>query len=92
MTETNAIGTRQARFAVASVGAADSLCLAAAPTFAIMALLTGVLDGPQDMLCAAMSGASPLNGMDLMYMLMSAFHAGPWLKLIARWRSGAPQA
>jgi hypothetical protein len=23
-----------------------------------------------------------------MYMLMSAFHSGPWLKLISNWRSG----
>ena len=36
-----------------ALGAADWLCLAAAPTFAIMALLTGVLGGgPPDMLCA----------------------------------------
>ena len=57
---------------------ADWLSLAAAPTFAIMALLTGVLGG--DMLCSA---ASPLSGMVPMYALMSAFHSAPWLKLIA---------
>src|SRR5262245_60861011 len=51
--------------APAALGAGDWLCLAAAPTFAIMALLTGVLGGgPQDMLCAA---ASPLSGMIPMY-------------------------
>lgn len=65
-------------------GAADWLCLAAAPTFAIMALLTGILGGgPPDMLCAAAPEASPLSGMVPMYLLMSAFHAAPWLKLIA---------
>ena len=71
-------------FAAAAFGAADCVCLAAAPTFAIMALLTGVLGGsPQDMLCAAAHDASPLSGMVPMYMLMSAFHSGPWLKLIS---------
>ena len=70
-------------------GAAGWICLAAAPTFAIMALLTGVLGGgAQDMLCAAAHDASPLSGMVPMYMLMSAFHSGPWLKLISNWRSG----
>jgi hypothetical protein len=69
----------------AARGAADWLSLAAAPTFAIMALLTGVLGGgPLDMLCSA----SPLSGMVTMYLLMSAFHSAPWLKLIARRRSG----
>ena len=73
----------------AALGAADWLCLAAAPTFAIMALLTGVLGGPLDMLCSAAQDASPLSGMVLMYILMSAFHAAPWLKLISSRRSGA---
>jgi hypothetical protein len=64
---------------------ADWLSLAAAPTFAMMALLTGVLGG--DMLCSA-AAASPLGGMAAMYLLMSAFHASPWLKLIANRRRG----
>jgi hypothetical protein len=67
--------------------AADWLYLAAAPTFAIMALLTGWLGGP-DALCS-IAGASPLGGMMPMYLLMSAFHLAPWLKLIAGRRSGA---
>ena len=76
--------------APAARGPADWVCLAAAPTFAIMALLTAILgDGPQDMLCAAAHDASPLSGMIPMYMLMSAFHSAPWLKLISNWRSGA---
>jgi hypothetical protein len=67
-----------------ALGAADWLCLAAAPTFAIMALLTGVLgDGPPDMLCSAPQDASPLSGMVPMYLLMSAFHSAPWLKLVS---------
>jgi hypothetical protein len=69
--------------------AADWLYLAAAPTFAIMALLTGVLGGgPADALCS-IAGMSPLAGMMPMYLLMSAFHLAPWLKLIAGRRSGA---
>ena len=65
-------------------GAADWLCLAVAPTFAIMALLTGMSDGASDMLCVGASEMSPLGGMVPMYLLMSAFHSAPWLKLIAR--------
>jgi hypothetical protein len=41
-----------------------------------------------DMLCSAAHGASPLNGMVLMYGLMSVFHSTPWLKLIAHRRRG----
>ena len=69
-------------------GAADWLSLAAAPTFAFMALLTAVPGGgPLDMLCAAMPGASPFSGMVPMYLLMSAFHLAPWLRLIAQRRT-----
>ena len=72
---------------VTAIGAADFLYLAAAPTFAIMALLTGVLGGGSpDALCSTAS-ASPLSGMVPMYLLMSAFHSAPWLKLISRRRS-----
>jgi hypothetical protein len=74
----------------AALSAADWLCLAAAPTFAVMALLTGVLDsGLPDMLCVGAPDASPLSGMVPMYVLMSVFHSAPWLKLIASRRSGA---
>jgi len=69
-----------------AIGAADFLYLAAAPTFALMALLTSVLGGGSpDALC---SGASPLSGMVPMYLLMSAFHLAPWLKLISNRRNG----
>ena len=40
------------------------------------------------MLCSAAHGM-PLGGMVPMYLLMSAFHLAPWLRLIANWRSGA---
>jgi hypothetical protein len=75
----------------AVAGAVEILSLAAAPTFAGMALLTGALDaGAPVMLCsAAAQHASPLNGMFVMYLLMSAFHSPPWLKLIFSHRSAA---
>ena len=66
----------------AGLGAADWLGLAAAPTFALMALLTYVLGGDADMMCSAAQSVSPLSGMVPMYLLMSAFHSAPWLKLI----------
>ena len=63
--------------------AAGFLQLAAAPTFALMALLTGVFGtGTPDLLCS-MAGTPSLGGMVPMYLLMSAFHSAPWLHLIA---------
>jgi hypothetical protein len=65
----------------------DGLRFAATPTFAFMALLTAVL-GPGSMaMCSA--GPAALSGMVPMYLLMSAFHAAPWLKLMANWRGDA---
>ncbi|OWK25449.1 hypothetical protein AJ87_10135 [Rhizobium yanglingense] len=72
---------------LAALGAADWLSLAAAPTFAVMALLTTVFGGTE-MICSAVSHTSPLTGMVPMYLLMSAFHLAPWLKLISSLRSG----
>lgn len=74
---------------------ADWLTFAAAPTFALMAVVTGILDsGAHQMACSAAMHMSPLSGMVLMYVLMSGFHLTPWLKLISRcakrWR-GHPQ-
>jgi hypothetical protein len=58
------------------------LSLAAAPAFAIMALLAGAPGGgAADMLCSA-AHTSPLSGMVPMYLLMSAFHSAPWLRLL----------
>ena len=64
----------------ATLGVADWLCLAAAPTFALMALLTYIFSGDAAMLCM---GSSPLTGMAAMYLLMSAFHLAPWLRVIS---------
>jgi hypothetical protein len=76
---------------VAAFCAVGWLGLAAAPTFVIMALLTGVLEGRQpDILCAGMQHPSPLGGMVPMYLLMSAFHVAPWLKLISRFAKRHP--
>ena len=71
----------------AALGAAGWLGLAAAPTFAVMALLTCMSSGSADMMCSAAQGVSPVSGMVPMYVLMSAFHSTPWLKLISRRRS-----
>jgi hypothetical protein len=61
------------------------LCLAAAPTFAVMALLTSLQSsGQPDIVCSAMHDGSLLGGMVPMYVLMAAFHLSPWLKLISR--------
>jgi hypothetical protein len=78
--------------AVAAFSIAKWLGLAATPTFAIMALLTGVADGDaSSILCAPAHDAIPLSGMTMMYLLMSAFHSAPWLKLISSRRSGISQ-
>lgn len=61
------------------------LGLAAAPTFATLALLNR--SAGADPLC--LHAAFPFGGMDLMYGLMAVFHLGPWLRLAAfnrRWR------
>ena len=73
---------------LASRGAARWLRLAAAPTFAVMALASASPGGQgMGMLCPV--PLSALGGMVPMYLLMSAFHSAPWLKLIARRRGGA---
>ncbi len=66
----------------AAPGVAKWLGLAAAPTFAIMALWNAFFTGQPDMLCTAMQDLSPAGGMTIMYLLMSVFHLSPWLKLI----------
>ena len=67
----------------AASGIARTLGLAAAPTFALMALGAAFAGGTPDVLCMAMQHASPFDGMTAMYLLMSAFHLTPWLRLIS---------
>lgn len=71
--------------------AAEWLGLAAAPTFAAMAAATALGGGgTADMLCLpgeAPPLPGPLSGMTTMYLLMSAFHAAPWLRRVGGlWR------
>ena len=73
-------GRLAARFGGYGQTAARWLSLAAAPTFAIMAVIAAV--APADMLCAEMQGPFSLQGMVPMYALMSAFHLAPWLRLV----------
>ncbi len=63
---------------------ADCLCLAATPVFATMAVLTVAFGGGMSMICSA--SMFSLTGMAPMYLLMAAFHAAPWLRLIANRR------
>ena len=86
-TTTGAVG-HDAGHAAAALGMARWLGFAAAPTFALMALLTGVFGGgPMDMVCST-GPLSALSGMAPMYLLMSAFHLAPWLRLASSRRSG----
>jgi hypothetical protein len=68
-------------------GAIHWLSLAAAPTFAVMAVLAAVSNSPPQMLCSAGIGSSPFSGMVPMYLLMSLFHSAPWLKHLASGRA-----
>jgi hypothetical protein len=75
---------RAAWLAGAPLVVADWVCLAAAPTFAMLALLAAAPGSSHEMMGSTAHGASPLSGMVLMYVLMSAFHTAPWLKLVSR--------
>jgi hypothetical protein len=63
------------------------LSLAAAPTFAIMALAAAAPGGDGGHMMCTAEHPTTLGGMVPMYLLMSAFHSQPWLKLISRSRS-----
>ncbi|BAM91916.1 hypothetical protein S58_59390 [Bradyrhizobium oligotrophicum S58] len=66
---------------------ANGLRFAAAPTFALMAVLNAMArDGRADPICSAMPPGAPLGDMTVMYLLMCAFHLVPWLKRIGGFR------
>ena len=61
---------------------AEWLAFAATPTFALMAAFTSIPYGAvHQMSCSGATHLAPLSGMAAMYLLMSAFHSPPWLKL-----------
>lgn len=73
--------------------AGTALSFAASPTFAMMAVLTGLDGGSMaNMLCSAGGARLSLGGMSMMYLLMSAFHLGPWLKLLCSRRNSVHRA
>lgn len=64
---------------MASLGPADWLSLAAAPMFALMAVLSL---GDDDLVATCTQAEPPLlSGMAPMYALMAAFHLVPWFRL-----------
>lgn len=67
----------------AGTPAASLPSLAAAPTFAVMALWSGIATGPAEMMCSTGGSALSVNGMAVMYALMSVFHVSPWLTLLS---------
>jgi len=66
--------------------AADWISLAAAPAFAVMALIADVGGGRMAAICSPLGDGWALSGMVPMYLLMSAFHSPAWLRLIPRRR------
>ncbi|MGF7158843.1 hypothetical protein FHS85_000453 [Rhodoligotrophos appendicifer] len=64
------------------LSAAKALGLAASPTFAVMALLTAMLPSGSSQVICSIEEASMAHGMVIMYLLMTAFHASPWLTMI----------
>ena len=63
------------------------LALAAAPSFAFMTALSAY-GASGDMICSAQD-SSMISGMVPMYLLMSLFHCGPWLRMLAKEGHGA---
>ncbi len=80
------LDTGHCRLAAAMPALSGGLRLAAAPTFAVLALLSALGGSPMGDFCAVASWC-PVNSMALMYTLMSVFHAPAWLK-----RSSAAQS
>ncbi len=79
---------RPERLAAAAGGLADGLRFAAAPVFAIMAVLTGAHGGDAGQFVCSAAGGSNLSGMTVMYALMTVIHAAPWLRAISAYPCG----
>ena len=76
-------GIGRERVGAAALQAGRWLGLAAAPTFAAMAILAAFAGaGAAQPLCPP-GGATLSGGMATMYALMAAFHLTPWLRLMA---------
>lgn len=70
--------TAKARLVAAAIA---GVTLAAAPMFAGLAVLTLVLNASAPaMVCTAAFAGSAVDGMVVMYALMSVCHATPWLR------------
>ena len=80
MTTSSAAGKGSVRQAC---DAASWLSLAAAPSFALMALVNAG-DVSMGGICVSRAGLLPVDGMTAMYLLMSFFHLPPWLRLARR--------
>lgn len=79
------------RLAARLPGTAESLSLAAAPTFAVMASLASTAEhDAMGVICASAQGWPQFGGMTAMYLLMSAFHLSPWLRLVGGGRHSSP--
>jgi len=59
------------------------LGLAASPLFALLATVSAVSTSGLS-LCSTTLPLLPINDMALMYLLMSVFHASPWLRLLSQ--------
>jgi hypothetical protein len=71
----------ESRSGSGGLAAAGVLALAAAPSFTAMALWTAVHADPPGMICT--SGQGAIDGMIVLYALMSVFHLSPWLRLLS---------
>ena len=96
MTAANSVHARRAQAVLTRTPLQDPalsglLRLAATPTFAAMALLSGLSGSAMEGLCLSGIG-TPLCGMTFMYAIMSAFHSPPWLRLIFGRRGAVEQS